>query len=237
MSEKSWSWKNMTLTEFLSEGNIPYKWKEFFDRKDIRIILEKISAEITRVQYRIPIYPEINRVFRAFEVSLRETKVVILGQDCYHNPGSAVGLCFSVPKGAKINPSLRNIYDELENEGFVTEKNGSLAHWAKQGCLMLNTALTVEQGSPESHLEIWYPFSEKVLEYISENTKNVAWLLMGAKAMEFQDYAKRNGHKAFLTSHPSPFSAHKSCRGSPAFLGSGVFQKINEFLGERKIMW
>ena len=101
--------------------------------------------------------------------------------------------------------------------------------------MMLNTALTVEKGSPESHLHIWYDFSEKVLKEINSKTKNVAWLLMGAKALKFKNLISSN-HKIFATSHPSPFSAYKGFGQTPAFLGSNVFKEINNFLYE-KIIW
>ncbi len=233
-----WSWKKMILWEFLNEGNYPHEWKEFFFRDDIQDDLKNISKQLEKESKDCIIYPPINKVFRAFySVSLKKVRVVVLGQDCFHD-GAAVGLCFSVPPNGKINPSLRNIYTELEKEGYTPNKNGSLVHWAMQGCLMLNTALTVQKGTPESHLHIWYDFSEKVIKEVSSKTENVAWLLMGAKALSFDKFIDPSrGHRSFITSHPSPFSAYSGFRNYPAFIGSGVFKKIDCFLGQRKIEW
>jgi len=234
----SYDWKTLTLWEYLSEGNIPSHWKDFFLRDDVQKTLKNVSDGIVTQSKGCIIYPPIEKVFRAFNTPLNKVRVVVLLQDPYFNPGSAVGICMSVPPKVPINPTLRNVYIELENEGYTPNKNGSLIHWADQGCLMLNTALSVEKGNPESHLAIWYKFSEKVLEYVGKNTKNVAWLLMGAKALEFKKYAiPENGHKVFITSHPSPFSAYKGFRDYPAFIGSGVFRNIDEFLAKRKILW
>lgn len=234
--DEEWSWKNITLWEYLEEQNIPKAWKTFFEKEDIREILKKISTDIFHESKDCVIYPSPNHVFRAFSLPLEKIKIVVLGQDCYHD-GNAVGICFSIPPGAKINPSLTNIYNELESEGYLPKRTGSLLNWVNQGCIMLNTALTVEKGSPESHLKFWYPFAEKILEYISVNTKNVAWLLMGKHAASFKYCADRNGHKAFITSHPSPLSAYRPYQNYPAFIGSGIFREINKFLGKKKIKW
>jgi uracil-DNA glycosylase len=234
--EESYDWKTLTLWDYLCEGNIPSNWNELFLREDVQKILVDISEKIYIRAKECIIYPPINKVFRAFNIPLDKVRVVILAQDPYFNEGSAVGICMSVPKNVRINPTLRSVYLELENEGYIPNKNGSLIHWVEQGCFMLNTALSVEKDKSESHLRIWYEFSEKVLEYVGKNTRDVAWLLMGAKALEFEKYAiENNGHKKFITSHPSPLSAYKGFREFPAFIGSGVFKKINDFLGKKKI--
>lgn len=217
-----YAWKDMSLMDFLNEGNTPSNWVELFSEN--KLLLQEVSNYLSAVEK--PIYPEINDVFRAFRIALKDIKVVILGQDPYHNSGAAVGLCFSVG-GNVINPSLRNIYTELETEGYNVVKNGDLNHWVQQGCFMLNTALTVEEGKPGSHLEIWKTFMDRVL-YTVSSVSNIAWLFMGAKAFEYKHYSERG--KAFITSHPSPFSAHKKFRDYPAFLGSNVFKNINGYL-------
>lgn len=230
-----YSWKDMTLKEFLKEGT-PSLWRDFFNKpevlKELDIISEKLSIRSNKV-----IYPEIYRVFRAlYMTGPEDVRVVILGMDPYTD-GNAVGLCFSVPTGGRINPSLRNIYKELENEGYSKERNGSLVHWAKQGCLLLNTALTVEKGNTGSHIELWSKFTEMLLGYINEK-KDVIWLLMGKNAIEYKNDVKRT---IIMSSHPSPLSAYKGIKGDiPAFLGSGNFRKINEYLekiGEKIINW
>jgi uracil-DNA glycosylase len=153
--------------------------------------------------------------------------------DPYHN-GSAVGYCFSVLPGNRINPSLRNMYNELKQEGYFPVENGVITHWADQGCLLLNTALTVEKGSPDTHTGLWKDFTRKVISHVAENTSNVVWMLFGAKALAFENLIKGNNHKVLVTSHPSPFSAHKGFRDYPAFLGSNVFKNANKFLKRKK---
>jgi uracil-DNA glycosylase len=227
--EDEWSWRSMTLYQFVEEKNYPKAWCAFFEREDVKSDLKTISENIVSKK---PVYPDINRVFRAFTVPIEKIRVVILGMDPYHNAGSAVGLCFSVPKGAKVNPSLRNIFQELGCTGY---KDGDLQHWADQGCFMLNTALTVLEGCPDSHTDIWYDFSRKVIKEISEGTGNVAWLLMGAKAIDFEQYIDTSRHSVFKTSHPSPFSAYRSSKVAPAFIGSGVFNSINLYLQKQSL--
>ena len=231
--DEEWSWEIINLEKFIEEKNYPQSWKDFFERQDIIEELRKISEKL---DYTVgEIYPRINNLFRAF-IPLEKIKVVILGQDPYHD-GNAVGLCFSVAPNRKINPSLRNIYNELENEGYKIVKNGSLVHWMNQGCFMLNTALTVERGIPNSHTVFWYNFTRYVIQYISEGTYNISWLLMGKNAIEFRQYIHNDTHNIFCTSHPSPFSANKNIgEDIPSFLGSNVFNKINEKILE-KIVW
>jgi len=236
--EEKYCWKTLNLWDYLLEGNYPSSWKDFFLREDVQKDLQSISDQLEEESKRCIIYPEINKVFRAF-IPLEDIKVVILGQDPYHN-SSAVGFCFSVLPGNSINPSLRNIYKELKNEGYDIKEDGVLTHWADQGCLLLNTALTVEKSYADSHTGIWYEFSEKVIQYIAKNTRNVAWLLMGSKALEFKEHILGENHYIVVSSHPSPFSAHRSFRNHPAFLGSKVFYKINKFLkkfNRKPIIW
>lgn len=238
--KEEYSWKKMDLWRFLEEGNFPRlckEWEKFFISESQK--LYDISNSIKDESQNCTIYPPINLVFRAF-IPMDKIKVVIIGQDPYHN-GSAVGLCFSVKNGNSINPSLRTIYKELKNEGYNTKEDGDLTHWAEQGCMMLNTALTVEKGCPEIHLGIWYEFTEKVISYVSKKCENVAFLLMGSKALKFKELIESNkGHRTFITSHPMPLSAYKGFRGHDAFIGSNVFNVINQFLienGKTAIKW
>lgn len=219
-----YSWKILSLWQYLNEGNIPESWKDFFIQN--QNILYKISNEIQKTNSS-KIYPPINRVFRAF-IPINKIKVVILGQDPYHNKGSAVGYCFSVGSGNKINPSLKNIYKELKLEGFDIIEDGILNHWADQGCFLLNSSLTVQENSPDSHTKFWYSFTKNVVEFIVKNCKDVVWLLMGSKAQQFSNII--NIKNAILSSHPSPFSAYKGTSVSPAFIGSNVFRNINSKL-------
>lgn len=241
--DEEWSWQNLSLEEYIQEGNYPKlceKWQEFFERSDIKEKIYKISERLEYdVKNDITIFPSIHHVFRAF-IPLEKIKVVILGQDPYHN-GSAMGLCFSVMPGNSINPSLRNIYAELKQEKFTPTEDGNLTSWADQGCLLLNSALTVRKGEAEAHLDLWHPFTEYVLRYIGKFTTGVAWIFMGAKAVSFLNcMPDTHMHEPFITSHPSPYSASKSFRSYPAFLGSHVFQDVNKWLekiGKTPIEW
>lgn len=239
-----WSWKNMTLSEYIHEGNYPRlcnKWANFFEKhiELLENISDKLEDEKDEKDNYV-IYPEINHVFRAF-IPCGKISVVIIGQDPYHN-GSAVGLCFSVKGGNKLNPSVKNIYQELTNEGYTIDMTGNLTHWACQGCFMLNTALTVPKGLPEEHLYIWHEFTKETISFVVKNSKNLIWLLMGSKAAVFHDLIKssENEHEILITSHPSPYSANKKFREFPAFLGSNIFKKTNELLGKfgkKQIKW
>ena len=233
-----YSWNVMSLFDFLAEGNIPKGWEEFFIKNSE--ILNNISEKI-RNEKNI-VYPQINNVFRSF-IPINNINDIIIGQDPYHNgttefDGSAVGYCFSVKKGNNINPSLRNIYKELVLEGYNVKNDGDLSKWAKQGCFLLNTALTVIKGVPDSHTNVWSDFTENVITYVDNNCKNIVWLLMGAKAHHFDMFINKN--KIIKTSHPSPFSANRSVGEIPAFIGSNIFKDINIYLkskGKNEIIW
>lgn len=239
-----YSWDKLSLIQFLQEGNIPSGWSNFFANNmsvltEISKLLDVENKErsTNRDKY---IFPSINQVFRAFYLTpLDKVKVCILGMDPYHN-GSAVGLCFSVKPNNNINPSLKNIYTELKNEGYKPVENGILIPWAQQGVLLLNKALTVSKGDPDSHTSIWYDFTDKVVSYIDSNVDGVIWLLMGKNAQEVEHLITNDTHNVLKTSHPSPYSASKSSGNSPAFLGSGVFKQINEILSlfeKEEIKW
>lgn len=216
-----YTWDKCGLIDFLKEGNIPLSWKDFFiDNLDILINISN-KLEITKT-----IYPEITNVFRAFYMTpIDKIKVIIIGQDCYHN-GNATGLCFDVKTGSQINPSLRNIYKEMKLEGFNPTEDGKLSHLPFQGVLLLNAALTVEKGCADSHSKYWYPFTERLIKYISNNTSNISWLLMGKRAQEFKKYINISTHNIVETSHPSPFSAMRGYGTIPAFIGSDCFKKL-----------
>ena len=233
--EKNYSWDCLNLEEFLTY-NIPTEWVEFFEKEEVQTEIAKISAFLERNNH-ITIYPPINQVFRAFYItSINDLKVVLIGQDPYHN-SNAVGFCFSVRPGNKVNPSLKNIYKELIMEDYKPHMNGDLLHWAKQGVFLYNMGLTVEKGCADSHTGEWYRFSELLIEYIVENTQDICWLLMGKRAQEIIPIIKKNkSHTVFKTSHPSPFSAMRGFGDSPAFIGSNVFREINNKL-EEKIEW
>ena len=175
-------------------------------------------------------YPERSKIFRAFELCpLENLKVVILGQDPYHD-GSATGLAFSNEDEYKhISPSLRNIFKEVEEdvyEGFKLEQDSNLDRWAKQGVLLLNTALTVEKGKPGSHAKIWDEFTKAVLKRISDTVPAVVYMLWGNHAKGYLDCISRETNFILVSAHPSPFSAGRG------FFGNHHFSKCNLALTE-----
>jgi uracil-DNA glycosylase len=186
-----------------------------------------IISNFLKLENKI-VYPEIYNIPRVFLLPPSKIKVIILGQDCYHN-GSATGLAFSVKEGNKINPSLRNIGTEIQKDGFTFSGKGDLTPWFNQGVFLLNTALTVESGAPESHLQLWEKFTKKLISYLS-SLENIVWMVWGKKAYSVINSINKNS-LIIRTSHPSPYSY------SISFKDSHQFQKANEFLKERKINW
>ena len=234
--DNTYSWKTITLYEFLYSGNIPDNWKEFFYEDNVQSEIRSISEYLSNESKKNIIYPPIYQVFRAFYLTpLHKIKAVILGQDCYHSgnneyDGSAVGICFSVRAGNTVNPSLRNIYNELDREGLLrTKRDGNLIHWTKD-IMMLNASLTVTKGCAGSHSKIWSLFTEYLVKYISKYSDNVVWILFGNHACSYIPLIDKTKNKVIATSHPSPYSYKKTTLISPAFYGSNVFQNINEYL-------
>ncbi|MCF5848156.1 uracil-DNA glycosylase [Aeromonas veronii] len=174
------------------------------------------------------IYPSQSDICNAFKLTeLSDVKVVILGQDPYFNPGEAHGLSFSVPHGVTLPSSLENIYQELASDilGFQKPTNGNLESWARQGVLLLNTVLTVEQGKPNSHKDYgWVTFTDKAISEVNEHCEGVVFLLWGKKAQEKESLINKQSHKILKTSHPSGKSAENG------FLGCKHFSKTNDFL-------
>ncbi|MCU4674960.1 uracil-DNA glycosylase [Catenovulum sp. 2E275] len=184
------------------------------------------------------IYPPQEQVFSAFaSTELDKVKVVILGQDPYHGPNQAHGLCFSVQPGVKIPPSLVNIYKELANDitGFQIPNHGYLQPWAEQGVLMLNTVLTVEQGQAHSHAKCgWEQFTDVVMQKINDHCEGVVFLLWGSHAHKKARVINPNKHFILKSVHPSPLSAHRG------FLGCQHFSRTNQILveqGKAPINW
>lgn len=227
--DRQYEWKD--LPEM-----VPNYWRDFFDMTNFE---ETICKKLEEESKNNTIYPDITRVLRVFSLPPNKIRVIILGQDPYHC-GSAVGLCFSVKKGNKLNPSLQNIYKEIENEGYnhllTASKDGNLEHWFNQGIFLLNSALTVEEGNPSSHSHIWFDFTRKLMKYLNKYD-NIVWLLMGKHAITLGNEINNDTHKLIQTSHPSPLSAYKKCGEHPAFFGSNCFQKINRYIKGNPIIW
>lgn len=202
--------------------------KEYY--KNIRNILKKDYLTKT-------VYPHMENIFNALHLtSFENTKVVILGQDPYHQKGQAHGLSFSVNKGIKIPPSLVNIYKELnEDLGLYIPNNGFLEKWALQGVLLLNTTLTVLESLPNSHQDIgWSIFTDKVISVLNKKETPVVFILWGKNAISKEKLITNKNHLILKSVHPSPLSA------SRGFFGTKPFSKTNEFLrknGLAEIDW
>lgn len=183
------------------------------------------------------IYPKGSDIFNAMNTTaFDEIEVVILGQDPYHGEGQAHGLSFSVPQGVRIPPSLINIYKEIEAEyGVKMPRSGDLTSWAKQGVLLLNATLTVQQGMAGSHQKRgWEEFTDAIIRAVNDQRDHVVFMLWGAYAQKKGAFIDRNKHLVLESVHPSPLSAHRG------FLGNGHFKKANDWLeqqGKKPIHW
>lgn len=214
------SWKKALKDEFT---------KDYFLQIATFIKTEKALGKI--------IYPPGALLFNAFDKTpFDKVKVVLLGQDPYHNPGQAQGLSFSVPKGITKPPSLINIFKELQSDlGIIPSADGNLEKWAMQGVLLLNASLTVRKNEPASHSKIgWIDFTDAVIKKISMQKKGLVFLLWGKFAQDKQTLIDETKHHVLKAAHPSPFSADKG------FFGCKHFSKTNEFLmleGLQPIDW
>lgn len=183
------------------------------------------------------IYPAGNLIFNAYNTTpIDKVRVVILGQDPYHNPGQAMGLSFSVPKGVTVPPSLRNIYKELNTSmGLEKPTHGDLTKWANQGVFLLNAMLTVERNNPGSHQRSgWQYFTDATIKTISDQREHVVFLLWGAFAKKKSVLIDEEKHLVLTSAHPSPFSADRG------FFGNDHFQQANKYLtqyGYEAIDW
>lgn len=214
-------------------------WKDALSDEKAQPYFQQILAfvEEERAAGKI-IFPPQNDVFNAFRhTEFSDVKVVILGQDPYHGPGQAHGLCFSVLPGVKTPPSLKNMYKELARDipGFNVPEHGYLTQWAEQGVLLLNTVLTVEQGQAHSHAKIgWERFTDAVIAQLNEHRSDIVFLLWGSHAQKKGKMIDTNRHHILKTTHPSPLSAHRG------FLGCGHFSATNHILeqqGHQPINW
>ncbi|XP_078668795.1 uracil-DNA glycosylase-like [Branchiostoma floridae x Branchiostoma belcheri] len=184
------------------------------------------------------VYPPANQVFTWTQMcTIQEVKVVILGQDPYHGPGQAHGLCFSVQRPVPPPPSLVNMYKELQKdvEGFEIPNHGDLTGWAKQGVLLLNAVLTVRKQEANSHKgQGWEEFTDAVITWLNKNGDGIVFMLWGAYAQKKGSFINKKKHHVLKAPHPSPLSAHRG------FLGCGHFSKTNELLksaGKTPINW
>jgi uracil-DNA glycosylase len=214
------SWKEQLSEEFE---------KEYFSKIVTFLKSEKEAGKM--------IYPPGKQIFSAFEYTpYANVKVVIIGQDPYHNPGQAHGLSFSVPDGFPAPPSLMNIFKEIQSDLEINLSGKSnLQKWAEQGVMLLNASLTVEANKPMSHSQAgWHLFTDAVIKNISNTKEHVVFLLWGKFAQNKEQLIDGNKHKILKAAHPSPLSAYNG------FFGCGHFSKTNQWLqekGETPIDW
>ncbi|OQS07442.1 uracil-DNA glycosylase [Thraustotheca clavata] len=226
-----------TVAHLLTEP----KWREVLAQEFKKSYFKNLDTFLVQEQKKkAKIYPPKDEIFTALNLCpFDKVKVVILGQDPYHGPGQAHGLCFSVQKPVPPPPSLRNIYKEAMSDVKIPKpSHGCLLSWCHQGVLMLNTVLTVRAAEPNSHKKQgWENFTDVIIRKISQDSEGVVFLLWGKPAQEKIPLIDRSKHKIFTSSHPSPLGATKTAE---PFIGSRCFSKTNEYLvqqGKEPIDW
>ena len=208
----------MTWTEVLA----PIKNSDYFKNLWQNVKTEYNSAKV---------FPPKKEIFRALDLTpFDEVKVVIIGQDPYHNDNQANGLSFSVSEEVSAPPSLKNIFTELKSDLGIERQKTDLEDWARQGVLLLNSSLTVRAHSPNSHKDLgWEKFTNFIIKEISEKKENVVFVLWGAFAQKKEELIDTSKHFIIKSAHPSPFSVHRG------FYGSKPFSKVNNYLKSKNI--
>jgi uracil-DNA glycosylase len=210
---------------------IDASWKKVLAQEFEKDYFEKLSAFV-RDEYRThKIYPPAKLIFNAFDqCPFDKVKVVILGQDPYHGPGQAHGLCFSVNDGIPFPPSLRNIFKELQQDvGKAIPSTGNLTDWARQGVLLLNATLTVRAGQAGSHQKKgWEQFTDAVIHQINTQKEHVVFILWGSYAIRKGEFIDQTKHLVLTSVHPSPLSASRGYFGNKHFSRANTFLKQHE---------
>ena len=212
-------------------------WNEILAEEMQKDYYQELQAFVQKRRAEVRVFPEEKNVFTALELTPFESvKVVILGQDPYHGFGQAHGLSFSVQKGTPLPPSLKNIYKELQEDiGGELPTEGDLSHWAKQGVLLLNTVLTVEEGNANSHKGMgWERLTNRLIESLNELHHPVIFILWGKPAQDKEKLITNPNHVILKAPHPSPLSAYRG------FFGSKPFSRVNDILiqqGQSPIRW
>ncbi|MDR0733060.1 MAG: uracil-DNA glycosylase [Dysgonamonadaceae bacterium] len=212
-------------------------WKEQLSEEFTKLYFEALTDFVRREYASTRIYPKGAQIFNAFEKTpFDKVKVVILGQDPYHEPGQAHGLCFSVNDGIALPPSLQNIYKELHDDlGIPPQASGNLERWAEQGVLLLNATLTVRAHHAGSHQNKgWEEFTDAVIHKVAEEKEHVVFILWGSYAQRKGGFIDPQKHLVIKSAHPSPLSVHRG------FFGSRPFSKANNYLvesGQTPIRW
>lgn len=221
------------------EVKIEQGWRQAlaaeFNKPYFRALTDTVRREYS--DPAITVYPPAAKIFSAFDTTpFPQVKTVIIGQDPYHGPGQANGLCFSVNPGIDIPPSLRNIFQEIHTDtGAPIPTSGDLTRWARQGVLLLNASLTVRQHQPKSHSAIgWEQFTDAAVHALAEQRQGLVFLLWGSDAIRKGAFIDRTRHLVLTAPHPSPLSAYRG------FFGCRHFSKTNEYLtahGKTPITW
>lgn len=208
-------------------------WNSFIKKEQQEPYFQKINERLDNDYSLYTVYPKKSDIYRAFQLTpYNKVKVVILGQDPYHNPGQAHGLSFSVNDGVKFPPSLRNLFKEYNSDlGYETPQSGNLKKWAENGVLLLNASLTVVENQPMSHSKIgWEIFTDNVIKYLNCREEPIVFILMGNFAIGKEKYITNPNHHIIKCAHPSPLSA------SRGFFGSKIFSRTNQLL-VNKVDW
>lgn len=219
------------------EVRIEASWKQALGDEFNEEYFAELSSFVKQEYATATVYPPPKHIFNAFDLCpFDEVKVVMLGQDPYHGKGQAMGLCFSVPEGVRVPPSLRNVYKELRDDlGVPISETGDLTGWARQGVLLLNATLTVRAGQPGSHQgKGWERFTDAIIQKLSDKREHLVFMLWGNYARAKKVLIDSDKHLVLEAAHPSPYSA------SNGFFGCRHFSKANEYLkrwGIEEVKW
>lgn len=237
LESRIWTKSRIGAFFIMSQFKIPESWKNILIDELEKSYMKELFSFVAEERKTKKIYPLESDCFAALKnTACDNVKVVILGQDPYHQPGQAHGLSFSVQKGVKFPPSLRNIFKELKSDlDFVIPDDGDLTKWSQQGVLLLNSVLTVEESKAGAHQgRGWEQFTDRIIKEVSDRNQNVVFILWGAYAIKKAKLIDANKHLVLEGVHPSPLSAHRG------FFGSRPFSKANEYLqthGRSPIDW
>lgn len=224
INDKPVSWKRLTLKE-MTQTYVPTGWEELFEATED--LIPEISKKLESFAKTNVIYPPMPLVFNAFDaIQPKDVKVVIIGQDPYIRKGEAMGWSFSVPDGIPVPPSLRNIYKELDAEGYTGYKNrktGNLLPWVDKGVFLLNSCLTVNKGESASHKDLWEEFTETTINFLNQ-FDHIAWILLGQKSRKYASLLDPQRQGIFTAGHPSPLNRNSD------FSGSDIFKEAEWYL-------
>lgn len=228
----------MTSKDESAKVKLEPGWKAALEGEFTKDYFEKLSQFVRAEYSHAVVYPPPKDIFRAFDLTpFNQVEVVILGQDPYHGPGQANGLCFAVGQGVALPPSLQNIFKEIEQEFGqpMLNKTGDLERWATQGVLLLNATLTVRARTAGSHQgKGWEEFTDAVVRALSDKKEHLVFMLWGNYAKQKGAHIDRGKHLVLESAHPSPFAAHNG------FFGNGHFKAANDYLvthGKHPIAW